>query len=125
MQRFDPQLVASLAGLQLKARCVMEGFLSGIHGSPFHGPSVEFSEYREYQPGDDLRRVDWRLYARADRLYVKQYEAETNARWKQLQLQNRKPRATALRQKRSNNSSACPVCWPPEKHRQPSLRQLA
>ncbi len=58
----------------------MEGFLSGIHGSPFHGPSVEFRDYRDYQPGDDLRRIDWRLYARTDRLSVRRYEQETNAR---------------------------------------------
>jgi uncharacterized protein (DUF58 family) len=58
----------------------MEGFLGGLHGSPFHGPSVEFRDYRDYQPGDDLRRVDWRLYARSDRLSVKRYEQETNAR---------------------------------------------
>jgi uncharacterized protein (DUF58 family) len=58
----------------------MEGFLSGLHGSPFHGPSVEFRDYRDYQPGDDLRRVDWRLYARSDRLSVKRYEQETNTR---------------------------------------------
>jgi uncharacterized protein (DUF58 family) len=58
----------------------MEGFLSGRHGSPFHGPSVEFRDYREYQPGDDLRRIDWRLYARNDRLCIRRYEQETNAR---------------------------------------------
>jgi uncharacterized protein (DUF58 family) len=58
----------------------MEGFLSGIHASPFQGPSVDFHDYREYQPGDDLRRIDWRLYARSDRLCVRRYEKETNAR---------------------------------------------
>ena len=58
----------------------MEGFLPGRHGSPFHGASVEFRDYREYQPGDDPRRLDWRLYARNDRLYVRRYEQETNAR---------------------------------------------
>lgn len=78
--RFDPRLLGALAGLQLKARYVMEGFLAGVHGSPFRGPSVEFSEYRDYQPGDDPRDIDWRLYARNDRLCVKQYERETNAR---------------------------------------------
>jgi uncharacterized protein (DUF58 family) len=77
---FDPRLLARLQGLDWKARYVMEGFLSGVHGSPFHGPSVEFRDYRDYQPGDDLRRVDWRLYARSDRLSVKRYEQETNAR---------------------------------------------
>jgi uncharacterized protein (DUF58 family) len=58
----------------------MEGFLSGIHASPFQGPSVDFHDYREYQPGDDPRRIDWRLYARNDRLCVRRYEKETNAR---------------------------------------------
>jgi uncharacterized protein (DUF58 family) len=78
--RFDPQVLASLAGLQLRARHVMEGFVSGVHGSPFHGLSVEFSEYRDYQPGDEPRHIDWRLYARNDRLCVKRFEQETNAR---------------------------------------------
>jgi uncharacterized protein (DUF58 family) len=77
---FDPRLLAALPGLQLKARYVMEGFLSGVHGSPFHGLSVEFSEYRDYQPGDDPRRIDWRFFARTDRLCVKRFEQETNAR---------------------------------------------
>ena len=78
--RFDPARFAALATLALKARYVMEGFLHGIHGSPFHGPSVEFADYRDYQPGDDLRHLDWRLYARNDRLCVKRFEQETNAR---------------------------------------------
>lgn len=77
---FDPRLLAALSGLQLKARYVMEGFLSGVHGSPFHGLSVEFSEYRDYQPGDDPRSIDWRFFARTDRLCVKRFEQETNAR---------------------------------------------
>lgn len=79
--RFDPKVLATLRGLDLKARYLVEGFLSGLHESPFHGFSVEFSEYRDYQPGDDLRHVDWRLYARSDRLCVKQYMQETNARF--------------------------------------------
>ena len=79
--RFDPKVLAALEGLDLKARYVMEGFLSGLHESPFHGFSVEFSEYRDYQPGDDLRHLDWRLYARSDRLCVKKYTQETNARF--------------------------------------------
>ncbi len=78
--RFDPQKLAAFSGLQLKARYIMEGFLGGIHGSPFHGLSVEFSEYRDYQPGDDLRHLDWRLFARSDRLCIKRFEQETNAR---------------------------------------------
>jgi uncharacterized protein (DUF58 family) len=80
-QHFDPQLLAGLKGLDFKARYVMEGFLNGLHGSPFHGFSVEFSEYRRYQPGDDLRHLDWRLVARSDRLCVKRYMQETNLRF--------------------------------------------
>jgi uncharacterized protein (DUF58 family) len=77
---FDPRILTALSGLDLKARYLVEGFLQGIHQSPFHGLSVEFSEYRDYQPGDDLRHLDWRLFARSDRLYVKLYTQETNVR---------------------------------------------
>ncbi len=77
---FDPQAIAALGSLDLKARYLVEGFLHGLHQSPFHGMSVEFSEYRDYQPGDDLRHLDWRLFARSDRLCVKKYEQETNVR---------------------------------------------
>ena len=80
ISQFDPNVLKALSGLDLKARYLVEGFLLGIHESPFHGLSVEFSEYRDYQPGDDLRHLDWRLYARCDRLYVKQYTQETNVR---------------------------------------------
>lgn len=76
--RFSPEMLQSLAGLQFRARYVVEGFLSGMHQSPFHGYSVEFDEYRDYQPGDDLRHLDWRLYARADKLCIKRFEQETN-----------------------------------------------
>jgi uncharacterized protein (DUF58 family) len=80
-ERFDPRTLAALSGLDLKARYVMEGFLAGLHRSPFHGFSVEFSDYRNYQRGDDPRHVDWRLYARSDRLCVKRFTQETNARF--------------------------------------------
>jgi uncharacterized protein (DUF58 family) len=80
-RHFDPRTLAALAGLDFKARYVMEGFLSGLHESPFHGFSVEFSDYRKYQPGDDLRHLDWRLYARSDRLCIKRYMQETNVRF--------------------------------------------
>src|SRR5215472_2348704 len=79
--RFDPKVLTALAGLDFKARYVMEGFLSGLHNSPFHGFSVEFSDYRNYQPGDDLRHLDWRLFARSDRLCIKRYMQETNVRF--------------------------------------------
>src|SRR6266567_7739673 len=80
-ERFDPKVLATLEGLDFKARYVMEGFLNGLHDSPFHGFSVEFSDYRNYQPGDDLRHLDWRLFARSDRLCIKRYMLETNARF--------------------------------------------
>jgi uncharacterized protein (DUF58 family) len=76
--RFDPEVLKNLSGLQFRARYVVEGFLSGMHESPFHGYSAEFSDYRDYQPGDDLRRLDWRFYARADKLCIKRFEQETN-----------------------------------------------
>ena len=81
VESFDPHTLAALEGLDFKARYVMEGFLSGLHDSPLHGFSVEFSDYRNYQPGDDLRRLDWRLYARSDRLCIKRYMQETNVRF--------------------------------------------
>lgn len=80
IDRFDPKVLSLLSGLDLKARYLVEGFLNGLHQSPFHGLSVEFSEYRDYQPGDDLRHLDWHLYARSDRLCVKKYTQETNVR---------------------------------------------
>lgn len=78
LQRFDPRLLATLGSLDLRARYLVEGYLSGLHESPFHGFSVEFSEYREYEPGDDPRHVDWRVFARSERLYIKQFMQETN-----------------------------------------------
>jgi uncharacterized protein (DUF58 family) len=76
----DPFEVAQLGGVELTAEGVVEGFLAGLHRSPFRGFSVEFTEHRPYQPGDELRYLDWRVLARADRLAVKQFEAETNLR---------------------------------------------
>jgi len=74
----DPAVVARLGTLELKARTIVEGFLSGLHRSPFKGFSVEFAEYRQYMPGDDLATIDWKVYARSDRFYVKKFEEETN-----------------------------------------------
>lgn len=76
----DPYEVAQLGGIEFTARGVVEGFLAGLHRSPYRGFSVEFTEHRPYQPGDELRYLDWRVLARADRLAVKQFEAETNLR---------------------------------------------
>ena len=76
----DPFEVAQLGSIEMTAEGVVEGFLAGIHRSPFRGFSVEFAEHRPYQPGDELRYVDWRMLARSDKLFVKQYEEETNLR---------------------------------------------
>jgi len=76
----DPSVLNAIAGLELKARLIVEGFVSGMHRSPFHGFSVEFAEHREYVPGDDVRFVDWKVYGKSDRYYIKQYEEETNLR---------------------------------------------
>ncbi len=76
----DPHSLMRIKSLQLRAKVVVEGFYHGLHRSPYHGFSVEFSEYREYTPGDDPRYLDWRLYARSDRYYVKRFEDETNLR---------------------------------------------
>lgn len=77
-QYLDPKILAKLERLDLKARLIVEGFISGLHKSPFHGFSMEFAQHREYAPGDDLRRIDWKVYARSDRHYIKEYEEETN-----------------------------------------------
>ena len=74
----DPEVIARLGTMELKARTVVEGFLSGLHRSPYKGFSVEFAEYRQYMPGDDLNTLDWKVYARTDRHYVKKFEEETN-----------------------------------------------
>ncbi len=74
----SPLTLAELKGLDLKARLIVEGFVSGLHKSPYHGFSVEFAEHREYVPGDDLRYVDWKVYGKTDRFYLKEYEEETN-----------------------------------------------
>jgi uncharacterized protein (DUF58 family) len=80
-QRFlSPAVLARIGGLELKARTVVEGFLSGLHRSPLKGFSVEFAEYRQYFPGDDLSTMDWKVFARTDRHYVKKFEEETNLR---------------------------------------------
>jgi uncharacterized protein (DUF58 family) len=73
-----PDVIAKVARLDLKAKFIVEGYLSGLHASPFQGFSVEFSEHRKYSQGDDLRSIDWNVYAKTDRYYVKKFEAETN-----------------------------------------------
>lgn len=76
----NPEVLTKIARLELRARMIVEGFISGMHKSPYQGFSVEFAAHREYVPGDDIRHIDWRLYGRADRFYIKQYEEETNLR---------------------------------------------
>ena len=76
----DPAALMRIRNLELRAKQVVQGFLSGLHRSPYHGFSVEFTEYRQYTPGDDPRYLDWKLYARSDRYYLKRFEDETNLR---------------------------------------------
>lgn len=73
-----PEVIQSIARLDLRARFIVEGLLSGLHKSPFQGFSVEFSEHRRYEPGDDPKDIDWQVFARTDRIYIKRYQAETN-----------------------------------------------
>ncbi len=80
-KRFShPETIARISRLELRARHIVEGFLSGMHKSPYFGQSIEFAQHREYTPGDDLRHVDWKVWAKQDRYYVKQFEEETNMR---------------------------------------------
>ena len=74
----DPEIVSKLKGMEMRARMVVEGFITGLHKSPYHGFSVEFAEHRQYMPGDSIRDIDWKVYAKSDRYFIKQYEEETN-----------------------------------------------
>lgn len=74
----DPSIIARIGSMELKAKTIVEGFLHGLHRSPYKGFSVEFAEYRQYLPGDDLATIDWKVYARSDRHFVKKFEADTN-----------------------------------------------
>ena len=74
----QPSVISRLANIELKARLVVEGFIAGMHKSPYHGFSVEFAEHRQYMPGDDIKYLDWKVLGRTDRYYIKQYEEETN-----------------------------------------------
>src|SRR5438552_18969449 len=76
--RFDPTELRKYGGLTLIARTLVEGFLTGVHKSPYKGFSVEFAEHRQYYPGDEIRHIDWRAYGKTDRYYIKEYEEETN-----------------------------------------------
>ena len=74
----DPAIVSKLASMELRARLVVEGFIVGLHRSPYHGFSVEFAEHRQYMPGDDFKHIDWKVFGKSDRFYIKQFEEETN-----------------------------------------------
>lgn len=78
LKMLTPQFISELSNMELRARLIVEGFLIGMHRSPYHGFSVEFAEHRQYFPGDDIGNIDWKVYGRSDRLYIKQYEEETN-----------------------------------------------
>lgn len=74
----QPDVISRIENLELRAKLVVEGFIAGLHRSPYHGFSVEFAEHRQYMPGDDIRHIDWKVLGRTDRYYIKQYEEETN-----------------------------------------------
>ena len=78
LKYLQPNVVAQLANMELRARLVVEGFITGLHKSPYHGFSVEFTEHRPYMPGDEIRHIDWNAYAKTDRYYIKEFEEETN-----------------------------------------------
>jgi uncharacterized protein (DUF58 family) len=77
-QFLKPEVISRLKSMEMKARLVVEGFITGLHKSPYHGFSVEFAEHRQYMPGDPIRNIDWKVYAKSDRYFVKEFEEETN-----------------------------------------------
>src|SRR5437660_12124548 len=77
---FDPKVIGRISRLDLRAQKVVEGFIAGMHRSPFFGHSVEFAQHRDYVRGDDIRHLDWKVWSKTDRYYIKQFEAETNLR---------------------------------------------
>ena len=77
-QYLNPEVISKLKSMEMKARLVVEGFITGLHKSPYHGFSVEFAEHRQYMPGDPIRDIDWKVFAKSDRYYVKEFEEETN-----------------------------------------------
>lgn len=84
MRFLDPAVLARIGNLELVARTVVEGFISGLHHAPYLGLSIDFAEHRSYMPGDDIRRIDWRLFGRTDRFFIKQFEADTNTNFSVL-----------------------------------------
>jgi len=143
----DPKALMAIRSLELRARVVVEGFWNGLHRSPYHGFSVEFTEYRQYSPGDDTRYLDWRLYARSDRYYLKKFQDETNLRCHLLVDQSRSMTYGSLTYSKSDyaRTLAATLAWflneqgdavglftfagrvqdyLPARHRQGHLRQL-
>ena len=111
---FDPRTLAKLHGLRLRARHIVEGYVAGLHRSPYHGFSIEFAEHREYAPGDDLRYVDWKVFGKTDKFYLKQYEDETNLLCylaARHQREHDLPAARARRCPSWNMPSALPRRW--------------
>jgi uncharacterized protein (DUF58 family) len=109
----DPKVLARIGNLEFCGALVVDGFINGLHRAPFFGASVDFAEHRGYVPGDDIRRVDWRLFARTDRYYLKEYEADTNANFSVL-LDVSKSMAFGARARSSTTRStwrpASPTC---------------
>jgi uncharacterized protein (DUF58 family) len=143
----DPRALMAIRSLELRAQVVVEGFWNGLHRSPYHGFSVEFTEYRPYTPGDDIRYLDWRLYARSDRYHLKKFEDETNLRCYLLVDQSRSMGYRSLNYSKSDYACtlAATLAWflsaqgdavglftfndrlrdyLPARHRQGHLRQL-
>src|SRR5579871_5213772 len=110
-QLADPQTLARISRLELRARAVVEGVISGMHRSPHRGSSVEFAQHRDYVPGDEIRHIDWKVYARSDRYHIKQYEEETTSRrrwsWTPVQAWTTKAR------RRTSPSANTRRSWPP------------
>ena len=77
-QYLSPEIISNISSLSLKARLLVEGLIVGMHKSPYHGFSVEFSEHRSYNPGDEIRNIDWKIWGKTDKYFVKEYEEETN-----------------------------------------------
>jgi uncharacterized protein (DUF58 family) len=109
----DPKALMAIRNLELRARVVVEGFWSGLHRSPYHGFSVEFTEYRPYSQGEDTRYLDWRLYARSDRFYLKKFEDETNLRCHLLIDHSRSMSYTSLTYSKSDyaRTLAATLAW--------------
>src|ERR1043166_2520190 len=112
LQRFlDPAVLAGITGLDLVAKTVVDGFIAGLHRSPDFGFSQEFAEYRAYTPGDDLRHVDWNVFARTERAYLKRYRGETNCQLTLLLDSSRYMRFARVASSNSNMRGSCRRRW--------------